>query len=222
VHCGHVELASDAVLYLRRRSLDVNRVVLIPTGFTHRVRSHPLSSFEDRFEMCRLGASVIEGRLKDKGVDVIVSRIEWLMQMAHSRPEPSYLSETLSVLHEAQLIMGRDGVWRPCRQVLLFGSDVFSGPEPPFATWRHGDDIVAESVLAICDRQGWPVNDEFMRRLEESGGRIIRLGIAPKHVSARRVRERVASGERPDDLAAQGILPRSVAEYIVAKGLYRA
>jgi nicotinate-nucleotide adenylyltransferase len=80
-----------------------------------------------------------------------------------------------------------------------------------FPSWKEPDEVLRWVRLAVGTRSGYPPAD-----LERYGDRVVPFELASPPVSSSEVRDRVARGERIDDL-----VPSAVAEAIRDLGLYR-
>lgn len=122
IHVGHVVAAVEA-----RRSLALDRVLLVPAGDPWQKRGHVVASAADRLAMVEAGVAGIDGL---EACDVEVSRAG-----------PTYSVDTLSALAV------------PERELfLIVGADVVSGLE----TWWGGDRIPELATLVVVDRAGVP------------------------------------------------------------------
>jgi nicotinate-nucleotide adenylyltransferase len=80
-----------------------------------------------------------------------------------------------------------------------------------FPTWREPDEVLRWVRLAVGTRSAYPPAD-----LERFGDRVLTFQLDSPPVSSTEVRERVARGQRIDDL-----VPPAVAAAIPRLGLYR-
>ena len=89
--------------------------------------------------------------------------------------------------------------------VFLIGADQFAG----FGSWKEPDDLLELARLGVATRPGYPVPSNCR------SDRISLFDIPAVNVSSTEVRQRVAVGERIDDL-----VPAAVAALISQLGLY--
>jgi len=80
-----------------------------------------------------------------------------------------------------------------------------------FPGWKNPDEVLRWVRLAVGTRSGYPPPD-----LERYGDRIVPFQLASPPISSSEVRERVARGERIDEL-----VPPRVAQLIEELGVYR-
>jgi nicotinate-nucleotide adenylyltransferase len=98
--------------------------------------------------------------------------------------------------------------------VLVIGADEFTD----FHTWKRPDRVLELARLGVAMRPG--VSDERVRKTHARlpvPDRVLFFELKPVSVSSTLVRERMARGERIDDL-----VPEKVAEAIRRLGLYAA
>jgi nicotinate-nucleotide adenylyltransferase len=184
-HLGHLALAQEALW-----QLDLEQVVLMPTGDAPHKRIADDPGREQRLAMTRLAAA------DDSRFSVSTLEVE--------REGPSYTYETLELLarenDETEL-------------VFVMGADAAVGLE----SWRSPERVVELARLAVARRSG--VSDTevaaVMRSLGCDGDRATMLEMPQFGVSSSAVRERAASG-RP----LRYLVPESVARFIEEKGVY--
>jgi nicotinate-nucleotide adenylyltransferase len=185
-HLGHLWLAQEA-----HARLGLDRVLLVPVGRApHRV----LEADPGPGERLRLSRLAVEGdgRL---GVSAIEAE----------RPGPSYMADTLKLLHETTpaaeptLILGADQALR-------------------LRSWHEPERVLALARIAVADREGVG-RDEVVAALDGLPGADAVEGFPlPRiEVSSTLVRERVAAG-----LPIRYLVPDRVADRIAATGLYGA
>lgn len=191
IHLAHVHLVRE---FAARLQLD--RVLLIPTGQPPHKVAKQLASNADRLEMLRLAAEEITE------CPVEISDIEM------RREGRSYTADTLTEL-KAQ--------YPEDELFLLMGEDMFMTVD----RWYHPETIFAAAT--IC---GAPRDHGSFRKLVEHGGDVkkrfpafsfIVQNIPYMEASSTEVREKL-NGE--SDLSA--LLPESVERYIRERGLYGA
>jgi nicotinate-nucleotide adenylyltransferase len=113
--------------------------------------------------------------------------------------------------YERTVDLLKGGRWQD--PLFLIGADEFTD----FLTWKDPEGVVALARLAVATRPGFPRErlDEVLRQLSRPE-RVQLFEIEPVPISSREIRDRVARGERIDDL-----VPPAVAELIESLGLYR-
>ncbi|MFP4344625.1 MAG: nicotinate-nicotinamide nucleotide adenylyltransferase [Anaerolineales bacterium] len=215
VHEGHVALVTETVRALTGRGYRLAGALLLPT-----YRRNPVGSakerlprtFDHRFAMCRLGAQEIRRRLERPAVAVRASRIEkWLVR---DSTEPNYTVETLAALDR----LTSD----ECELLFLMSADLFAGEEPEFARWVEPERIARLATLALAPRPGYTRNEAYVRHLEAEGGQVLTLDeVETPAVSGTEIRRQLQAGADPLALADEGLLPRSVAAYLIENPLYR-
>jgi nicotinic acid mononucleotide adenylyltransferase len=214
VHEGHVALVTETVRALTDRGYPLAGALLLPT-----YRRNPVGSakerlpqtFDHRFAMCCLGAREIRRRLETATLPVRASRIEkWLVR---DSGEPNYTVETLAALDR----LTSDG----CELIFLMSADLFAGEEPEFARWVEPERIAWLATLALAPRPGYVRNEAYVRHLEREGGKVLTLDeVETPAVSGTEIRRRLEAGADSLALAAEGLLPHSVARYLSKHPLY--
>jgi nicotinate-nucleotide adenylyltransferase len=176
--------------------LRLDRLLLIPAAApVHRPHHRPAPA-ADRLHMCRLAAAAVPG-FEASAIEV-------------ERDEPSFTVLTLERL--------RDSLGPEAHLVLLVGEDNL----PTLHTWRDVGEIFRLATLALLPRPGCPEADLGPLRAvvgdEAVAGFLSRRVPAPEvPVSATEIRGRRRRGE-----SVTGLVPASVAAYIVEAGLYGA
>jgi nicotinate-nucleotide adenylyltransferase len=84
-----------------------------------------------------------------------------------------------------------------------------------FLTWSRWQWLIHQVDLAVCARPN-AISKSVSEVLLNEGAEITWVPVAPDEVSSTSIRERIRLGSALD-----GLLPRSVIEYISANGLYR-
>jgi nicotinate-nucleotide adenylyltransferase len=183
-HLGHLCLAQEA-----HARLGLDRVLLVPVGQApHRVLEADPGA-DERLRMAQL-AAVGDDRLGVSPIEV-------------DRPGPSYMADTLTLLHEAEpatdltLILGADQATR-------------------LSAWHQPERVLELARVAVADREGIG-RDEVVAALGGlAGGDAIEGFPLPRiGVSSTMVRERVAGG-----LPVRYLVPEAVADHIATRGLY--
>jgi nicotinate-nucleotide adenylyltransferase len=162
-HHGHLALAQEALW-----QLDLNEVVLVPTGEAPHKRIHDDPGRELRLAMTRLAAA------DDPRFTVSTVEVE--------REGPSYTYETLELLAREK---GEPEL------VFVMGADAAVG----FESWREPRRVVELARLAVARRAGISEADvgAVMRSLGAEG-RATMLEMPQFGVSSSAVRERAAAG----------------------------
>jgi nicotinate-nucleotide adenylyltransferase len=165
---------------------------VIPTGTSPHKQISGGASDADRLEMCRRAFAGVEG--------VIVSDIEI------RRQGKSYTVDTL-----------RELTAEDRRLFLLCGTDMILTLD----TWKEPDEIFRLAYPVYIRRESDEELDEkLVAKVTEYrnkyGKNVVRLKSPAIEISSSQVREMIRRGE---DIAS--VVPRSVAEYIGDKGLYK-
>ncbi len=198
VHKAHITVAEEFA-----RSLDLETVYLIPAAVPPHRPDPPVAPPQDRLEMLTLavaGNSVLK-----------VSELEL------QREGVSYTLDTIRDLREDT---GGGEFF------LALGADAYS----EISTWHRPGDVMAAVNIVVLTRPGFEI--DLMRSLPEkirsgytpekggfrhrSGSRLFSLSVPAVDISASGIRRLVSEGKSFRDL-----VPGSVNDYIVSKGLYR-
>jgi nicotinate-nucleotide adenylyltransferase len=204
IHMGHLAVARTAL-----RALDLDRLVIIPTGTPIHRPDSPRASGYHRGEMVRRAVAEV---LADVSARVEVSDLEL------HRNGPSFSDDTLRALHAEGLT--------PMHLVFVIGSDAFAEID----TWHRYPDVLDRAHFAVLARPGMRL-ESLKRQLPGLAARMIRpaqldAATTPQivlvegelsSVSATDIRARIARGESID-----GLVPPSVAAYIAEHRLYAA
>ncbi len=185
-HLGHLALAQEALW-----QLDLDEVVLVPTGEAPHKRIHDDPGRELRLAMTRLAAA------DDSRFTVSTLEVE--------REGPSYTYETLELLAREK---GEPDL------VFVMGADAAVG----FESWREPLRVVELARLAVARRSGISDADvaSVMRSVgADAEGRATMLEMPQFGVSSSAVRERAAA-RRP----LRYLVPEAVARFIEEKGIY--
>jgi len=162
-HLGHLALAQEALW-----QLDLNEVVLMPTGEAPHKRIHDDPGRELRLAMTRLAAA------DDARFTVSTLEVE--------REGPSYTFETLELLADEK---GDPDL------VFVMGADAAVG----FESWREPRRVVELARLAVARRSGISEADVgAVMRGVGAEGRATMLEMPQFGVSSSAVRERAAAG----------------------------
>lgn len=198
VQAAHCEMVRRA---LSRFDAKTSAVVFIPAGRNPLKSSDPVASNEDR-------AAMIEAAIKED----LVSLPCWVSTIEFSRSgaSPSYTVDTVREIR-AQLR-------REQKLHLLMGGDSACS----FQRWKEPESILntIDGMLVVLRAES---DREEIVRVRESFAPAVRSKFASEildgtlmAVSASDIRTRLARQE-----SVTGLLPRQVAHYIHAKGLYR-
>jgi nicotinate-nucleotide adenylyltransferase len=162
-HLGHLALAQEALW-----QLDLDEVVLVPTGEAPHKRIHDDPGRELRLAMTRLAAA------DDSRFTVSTLEVE--------REGPSYTYETLELLAREK---GESDL------VFVMGADAAVG----FESWREPGRVVELARLAVARRSGISDADvASVMRGVGAEGRATMLEMPQFGVSSSAVRERAAAG----------------------------
>lgn len=197
VHVGHVTAARSA-----REALELDRVLLLPTADPPHKVLRAASAWR-RFAMVELAV------LDEEGLYTSTHEL--------TPGRTAYTVETLEHFRD-QL--------PDARLHLIVGSDSLA----QIHTWRRWQDLFRLARLAVLARPGWALDavrgelpEEVAARLEPAGASL-RNGLPEPvvvgrtlDVSATRIRQALARGERPDN---HQLHPR-VLDYMDKYGLYR-
>lgn len=187
VHYGHIGLAEDAI-----REAGLDEVVMIPARIQPFKQGKKTASGEDRFQMLAL----LAGR-DDK---ITVSRYELLQEG---------VSYTYLTMRHMQEFFG------DAKLYFISGTDSFLKIE----TWMNAEELLDNYAYIIGTRPGYMQDElaETMKRVnKEHGTEVINIHNRQRDISATEIRQRLADGEKIDDL-----VPPVVAGYIEEHGLYR-
>jgi nicotinate-nucleotide adenylyltransferase len=198
IHCGHVAVARES-----QRSLELDRITLIPSSQPPHRADQPRASRYHRFAMAALAAS------EERTWRVSDSELE--------RSGPSYTFDTLAGL-------ANDG-YHASQIFFLLGSDAFA----EIAAWSRYPAVLDLAHFVVVSRPGMTLSS-LRTRLPELSARMITLAdlaasqttrviLLEAHtpdVSSTDIRTRVHAG---DSIA--GLVPNAVAQYIATQELYR-
>jgi nicotinate-nucleotide adenylyltransferase len=206
IHNAHLAIARQA-----RETLDLDRVVMIPSGDPPHKPSQGLASAKDRYEMVRLAL----------GSDPAFA----ISDVEVRRPGKSYSIDTVRLLQQE---FGNE-----TRLYFLIGLDAFL----EFPTWREPVTLLRLCSFVILSRPGLsflalstlPVIPRLPQeslidldkgrrtRLDVETGlqSLICLRVSPSSVSASDIRARLARGASTADL-----LPPAVESYILQHHIY--
>jgi len=194
-----------------RRALDLDRILLIPTGDPPHKSGQHLASAENRYEMVRLAI--------DSEAGLAISDVELC------RPGKSYTIDTVRLL--------RQEYGSQTDLFFLIGLDAFL----EFPSWREPDALLGLCSFVVMNRPGTSFQhltrlDRFQTLPAEAlaaldagtishldfplgSRRLVCLHLTPSEISASDIRERVRTG-----LSLANLLPPAVESYILQHHLY--
>ena len=184
-HIGHLKAAEFAI-----GALELDRLLLIPTGVSPHKQMSAGATSEDRIQMLRLSAAGIE---KAEVCDIELKR-----------EGRSYTVDTLGELKR---------LYPDSELVLLMGTDMFLS----FLSWREPEKIMELAALAVFCRgeKGETEKIDAQKRLLEGMGAKIELVSNPVNaISSTDLRRMLVFG------CADPFLMPGVGDYIREKGLY--
>lgn len=176
-HNGHLALAKNAI-----KSLDLTKVLFVPSHIPPHKSHQKISSDSDRLKM--LALAIADSKIYH------ISTIEL---------ERSGYSFTVDTLRQIKAEYPGDKI------LFLIGADNISEIE----SWRSPDEIFKLASVAAFTRPGFKITGKYANK-------IIYFDMEPLDLSSTDIRNLVRRGE-----SISGLLPKSVAEYISASGLYR-
>jgi nicotinate-nucleotide adenylyltransferase len=172
IHLGHLEAADAA-----RRTLHLDRIVLLPSRTPPHRSVEPRASVYHRFAMTALAAA-------ERGM--LASDLEL------RREGPSYTALTLEALH-------RDG-YAPGQLFFITGSDAFA----EISTWYDYPRLFELSNFAVVSRPGYPIVLP-QSPMPTSSTTVIAIDANTPNVSSTEIRRRVTAGEPIDDLVGRAV-----------------
>jgi nicotinate-nucleotide adenylyltransferase len=150
------------------------------------------ASAEDRLQMTRLALHELgDPRMVADDREIIAAK----------NGGSNYTAET--VLSLQQEYPGRKLIW-------ILGEDQLQN----FLTWSRWQWLIHQVDLAVCARPN-TISKSVSEVLLNEGAEITWVQVAPDEVSSTSIRDRIRLGSAVD-----GLLPRSVIEYISASRLY--
>ena len=187
IHNGHVAAARA---FMEQMWLDI--LYVMPTGISPHKQMKGDATARDRYEMCRLAFSGVDG--------VIVSDLEL------RREGKSYTVDTLRQMYHPDN-----------RLFFLMGTDMLMTLDH----WREPEEIFRLCYPVYVRRETDASLDEaIVQKIAEYNaryGKVVRRIVTPAiEVSSTTVRDTVAAG---GDVS--GMVPAAVAAYIHEKGLYK-
>ena len=185
-HLAHLVCASEA-----RAQLELDEVMLVPTGIPPHKEMDEEPGAAHRVEMCRLAIAGHEDWLSVSAIEV-------------ERAGPSYTVDTLREINarrpgdQLTFIVGGDMAWS-------------------LPSWKEPEAILGLASVAVAERTG-ARREEVRERLAGLAGveRIVYIDIPRLDISSSALRRRVRAGRAVDFLVAD-----AVGAYIQQGGLYR-
>ena len=187
IHRAHVAIAQAVA-----DQLQLNEIRWIVTG--QPVHKPASTSAEHRLAMTRLALN----ELDDPRMQIDAREI-----MSAQQGGSNYTADTVKSLQ--QEFPDRRLIW-------ILGEDQLQD----FHTWSRWQWLIGQVELAICTRPG-AQGLAIANTLQESGGILHWVKIAPDAVSSTQIREAIAAG-RP----VSGLIAPSVARYISENALYQS
>ena len=187
IHKAHLCIAQEA-----QKRFDLDRILLVPSGYSWMKDPREIAPKEDRLRMAELAAEGCEG--------FTVSTIET------DQEGPTYSYETLQKL-KAQY--PEDDIY------FIIGADQLFILEQ----WKKPEEIFRLATILVADRGGFDPQEMEAKaaELKERFAAKIRIyHMESSELSSTELRQKIRDGE---DISAY--VPEKVAEYIEAKGLYR-
>ena len=187
IHNAHLRIAQEA-----KDRFGLDRILLVPSGYSWMKDPKEIASREDRLRMAELAAEECEG--------FEVSTIET------DQEGPTYSYETLQKL---KALYPEDEI------CFIIGADQLMILEQ----WKKPEEIFRLATILVADRGGFDQQEmeEKAAELTERYGAKIRIyHMEASELSSTDLRRRIRDGE---DIS--GCVPEKVAEYIEKKGLYQ-
>jgi nicotinate-nucleotide adenylyltransferase len=186
-----VHRAHIAVAQAVADELNLDEVRWIVTGAP--AHKPAIASAEDRLMMTKLALHELDDpRMAADDREIIAAK----------NGGSNYTADT--VLSLQQDYPGRKLIW-------ILGEDQLQN----FLTWSRWQWLIHQVGLAVCARPN-TISKSVSEVLLNEGAEITWVPVAPDAVSSTSIRDRIRLGGALD-----GLLPRSVIEYISASGLYK-
>ena len=186
-----VHRAHIAIAQAVADNLGLDEVRWIVTGAP--AHKPAIASAEDRLQMTRLALLELgDPRMATDDREIIAAK----------NGGSNYTADT--VLSLQRDYPGRRFIW-------ILGEDQLQN----FLTWSRWQWLIHQVDLAVCARPN-TISKSVSEVLLNEGAEITWVQVAPDEVSSTSIRDRIRLGSALD-----GLLPRSVIEYISASGLYR-
>lgn len=202
IHLGHLRVAEEV-----GEDLNLKKVYLIPASSPPHKNKKPVTRFRDRLLMAQMAAQA--------------SPLLEVMDLEGRRLGLSYSIETLRELHR---------IFAPAPELhFIIGMDAFLEIE----TWKEYKRLFDYAHFIVINRPGFPTERfvAFLASLEvgfvkqagenrfaaPSGNLLLLKKATLMDISSTGIREKVAEGK-----SIRFLVPESVREYIMKKGLYAA
>ncbi len=185
VHNGHINLAKNYA-----DSLELDKVIFIPTAVPPHKTSHHLASQQDRMNMLKL--AVCDNRFE-------ISDIEF------KRQGKSYTYDTIKQLKE---------IYPDDRFYLIIGADQFL----TFSKWYKWQEILENAVICTSAREDDDERKKMIDFAKELNLTEKDFYLSPYPVyrlSSSEIREKIKAG-----YDVKNCVPEGVWQYIIKKGLY--
>lgn len=188
VHNGHIYMMHKAA-----KALDLDYVMLIPSGSPPHKPDDMLIPAMERYEMCLLAASEHD--------NIVVSSIEI------EREGTTYTIDTLEQLEHR---FGKSQEYF----FIIGGDTVFQ-----LETWKEYEKVFEKCDFAVFGRQGLE-NGKVIEKInylnQKYGARLHFISDIPPAVSSSEIRKKISSGEDFSQL-----VPKRVKDYIDRHRIYR-
>jgi len=186
-----VHRAHIAIAQAVADKLNLDEVRWIVTGAP--AHKPTIASADDRLTMTKLALQELEDpRMVADDREIIAAK----------NGGSNYTADT--VLSFQQDYPGSKLIW-------ILGEDQLQN----FLTWSRWQWLIHQVDLAVCARPN-TISKSVSEVLLNEGAEITWIQVAPDEVSSTSIRDRIRLGSAVD-----GLVPRSVIEYISASGLYR-
>ncbi|WP_099205762.1 nicotinate (nicotinamide) nucleotide adenylyltransferase [Scatolibacter rhodanostii] len=185
IHAGHVHVIQEFI-----KRLDLQKLLLIPTGTPPHKEVKDLASAKDRLAMCELAVAELS--------QAEVSDIEI------KRQGRSYTADTLAFVQDKY----------PDAQIfLLMGEDMFL----TLQNWRRADEIMKLANIVVAPRSHsiQKIKQHKLILETEYAARVLIEEIPYLSISSTQIRE---NRKRSKDI--QSLVPQTVAEYIEENHIY--
>ena len=186
IHKAHLRIAQEA-----QERFGLDRILLVPSGYSWMKDPKEIASREDRLRMAELAAEECEG--------FTVSTIET------DQEGPTYSYETLQKLKEQY---PEDDIY------FIIGADQLFILEQ----WKNPEEIFRLATILVADRGGFDEREMECKAAElaERYGADIRIyHMKSSELSSTELRRKIRDGEEISEY-----VPEKVAGYIREKGLY--
>ena len=187
IHNAHLRIAQEA-----KDRFGLDRILLVPSGYSWMKDPKEIASREDRLRMAELAAEECEG--------FEVSTIET------DQEGPTYSYETLQKL---KALYPEDEI------CFIIGADQLMILEQ----WKKPEEIFRLATILVADRGGFDrqeMEEKAAELTERYGAKIRIYHMEASELSSTELRRRIRDGE---DIS--GCVPEKVAEYVEKKELYR-